>query len=120
MSDNFRIVDPNVCYDCGAPAIGTSLAFGVGWCAEHEKEIKTREGISRYPGRTGGWVVNETDVKALRAKTGWNILDCYRALREVGPDVEKAAQWLEKRSWAVWRSAFTKRDNGPFIPRQET
>ena len=40
-------------------------------------------------------------VKELREKTGAGMMDCKRALGEVGGDVEQAIDWLRKKGLAA-------------------
>lgn len=41
-----------------------------------------------------------SDVKALREKTGAGMMDCKKALGEVGGDFEKAVTWLREKGIA--------------------
>ena len=41
--------------------------------------------------------VNARQVSALRAKTGAGIMDCKKALAEVGGDLDKAVEYLRKK-----------------------
>lgn len=41
--------------------------------------------------------ISAKDVSALRAQTGAGMMDCKKALTEVGGDMEKAVEWLRKK-----------------------
>src|SRR5688572_11081002 len=44
--------------------------------------------------------ISASQVKDLREKTGAGMMECKKALTEVGGDMEKAVEWLRKRGIA--------------------
>jgi len=44
--------------------------------------------------------VSASDVKALREATGAGMMDCKKALQEVGGDYQKAVDWLREKGMA--------------------
>jgi len=47
-----------------------------------------------------GTKISAKDVKALRERSRAGILDCQKALKEVGGDMDKAMEWLKKKGIA--------------------
>jgi elongation factor Ts len=45
-------------------------------------------------------MINASDVKELREKTGAGMMDCKKALTEVNGDMEKAIDWLREKGIA--------------------
>ena len=47
-------------------------------------------------------------VKELREKTGAGMMDCKKALMEIGGDVEEAVDWLRKNGLAAAAKTLVK------------